>query len=64
MLEEKYYLHHILKRLDRNKTTFLRWEKQGLVPKAKRDSRGWRYYTKKEVDRIVKLIKKTKYFRR
>ena len=64
MVKEKYYLNYILKRIDRNKTTFLRWEKQGLIPKAERDSRGWRYYSKKEVGRIIKLIKKTKYFRR
>jgi DNA-binding transcriptional MerR regulator len=64
MPREKYYLNDILKRIDRNKTTLIRWEEQGLIPKAKRDSRGWRYYSKKEVEEIINLIKKTDYFRK
>lgn len=64
MAKRKYYLNEILKRIDRNKTTFIRWEEMGLVPKAKRDSRGWRYYTEEEVERIVNLIKETNYFRK
>jgi DNA-binding transcriptional MerR regulator len=64
MTKERYYLNEILKKIDRNKTTFLRWEERGLVPKAKRDSRGWRYYTKEEIERIIKLIRKTNYFRK
>ncbi len=64
MAKRKYYLNEILKRIDRNKTTFIRWEEMNLVPKAKRDSRGWRYYTEEEVEKIVELIKKTNYFRK
>jgi DNA-binding transcriptional MerR regulator len=64
MIEERYYLNTILKRIDRNKTTLIRWESQGLIPKAKRDSRGWRYYSKEEVEKILDLIKKTDYFRK
>ncbi|MCH7828921.1 MerR family transcriptional regulator [Patescibacteria group bacterium] len=63
MSKERYYLNEILKRVDRNKTTLIRWEAVGLIPKAKRDSRGWRYYTEKEVLAVVKLIKDTEYFR-
>jgi len=63
MSKERYYLNEILKRIDRNKTTLIRWEAAGLIPKAKRDSRGWRYYTEKEVLAVVKLIKDTEYFR-
>jgi DNA-binding transcriptional MerR regulator len=64
MLAGHYRLNDILKRIDRNKTTVLRWEVLGLIPKAKRDSRGWRYYTKKEVEEIVRLVEKTNYFLR
>jgi len=64
MPEERCYPKEILKKIDRNKTTLLRWEKQGLIPKAKRDSRGWRYYSKKEVEKILSLVKKTNYFRK
>jgi len=64
MAKEKYYLNDISKKIDRNKNTLLRWEREGLIPKAKRDSRGWRVYTKKEVQQIIKLIKETSYFRK
>ncbi len=64
MFKEKYHINDILKRIDRNKTTLIRWEEQGLIPKAKRDSRGWRYYSKEEVEKIIDLVKKTDYFRK
>lgn len=64
MLAGFYRLNDILKRVDRNKTTVLRWEALGLIPKAKRDSRGWRYYTESDVEEIIKLIKKNNHFQR
>jgi DNA-binding transcriptional MerR regulator len=64
MPKEKYYIDEILGEIDRNKTTLIRWEEKGLIPKAKRDSRGWRYYSQEEVQRIIKLIKKNNYFRK
>ena len=63
MAERKFYLNEILKRVDRNKTTLIRWEEIGLIPKAKRDSRGWRYYTRNEIEEIIHLIEKTNYFK-
>ena len=63
MSKERYYLNEILKKIDRNKTTFIRWEMAGLVPRAKRDSRDWRYYTEEEAQSIIKAIKDTNYFR-
>lgn len=64
MLAGFYRLNDILKKIDRNKNTFLRWEANKLVPKAKKDSRGWRFYTESEVNKIVRLIKTTNYFRK
>ena len=64
MLAGSYRLKDILKCVDRNKTTLLRWEDEGLIPKAKRDSRGWRCYTEKDIKEIIDLIKKTNYFRK
>ena len=46
----------LVKALDRDKTTILRWEKQGFIPVAKRDSRGWRYYTDEEYYEIIKEL--------
>jgi DNA-binding transcriptional MerR regulator len=64
MLAGYYRLQDILDKVDRNKTTLLRWEEKGLIPKARRDSRGWRCYTWEEVEGIVNLIKRTDYFRK
>jgi len=63
-MPQKYSINKILKKIDRNKTTLIRWEDMGLIPKAKKDSRGWRCYSKQEVDNIVNLIKETDYFRK
>jgi DNA-binding transcriptional MerR regulator len=57
-----YRVNDIARRVDRSHMTIIRWEDEGLIPKALRDSRGWRSYTKNQVDDIVKLIKKTGHF--
>ena len=64
MKDKKYRLKDIQEKIDRDKTTLIRWESQGKIPEAKRDSRGWRYYTKKEVLDIVSLVLSTDYFRK
>ncbi|MAF13743.1 MAG: hypothetical protein CMI53_02510 [Parcubacteria group bacterium] len=63
MIAGYYRLQDILREIDRNKTTVIRWEDKGLIPKAHRDSRGWRYYSKKQKDDIIRLVKNTDYFR-
>jgi len=59
-----YRVSDIASQVDRSTMAVLRWEKDGLIPKAKKDSRGWRVYSKKDVDAIVKLVRNTKYFSR
>ena len=62
MIAGYYRLQDILDKIDRNKTTLIRWEEEGLIPKAKRDNRGWRCYSKKQVEEIVHLVQQTNYF--
>ena len=62
MIAGYYRLQDILQQIDRNKTTLIRWEDAGLIPKAHRDSRGWRCYTKDQVDEIIRLVTETNYF--
>jgi len=57
-----YYMTDVMKKIDRNATTIKRWEDQGFIPKAKKDSRGWRYYSKEEFNDLVELIEKNNYF--
>jgi DNA-binding transcriptional MerR regulator len=56
-----YRVHEILEEIDRSKTTLLRWEALGLIPKAHRDTRGWRYYTEGEAKQIIKTVKNFHY---
>ncbi len=63
MENKKYRLKDIVDKIDRDKTTLIRWENEGMIPKAKRDSRGWRYYTRDEVVNIVQTVMSTDYFR-
>jgi len=63
MIAGYYRLQDILSEIDRNKTTLIRWEEKGLIPAASKDSRGWRCYTKDQVDQIIRLVKETDYFR-
>jgi DNA-binding transcriptional MerR regulator len=63
MHDKKYRLKDIEEKIDRDKTTIIRWEKEGIIPRAKRDSRGWRYYDRSEVSEIVNRVLSSNYFR-
>ena len=56
MIAGHYRLQDILQQINRNKTTLIRWEEQGLIPKAAKDSRGWRCYTKEQVEEKLKEV--------
>lgn len=63
MFNKKYRIREITQRIDRDKSTIIRWENLGLIPKARRDSRGWRMYSSHDIDAIVEQVKRTNYFR-
>jgi DNA-binding transcriptional MerR regulator len=58
-----YTIKDLALRLDRSVLTIKRWEQQGLLPKARKDSRGWRVYTEAEVQAILRKVRETNYFR-
>ncbi len=37
--------------------TIMRWEKSGKIRKAKRDWRGWRVYSRSELEEIESFLK-------
>lgn len=41
--------------IDRDRNTILRWEREGRVPHPQKDSRGWRFYTQKDVE-VIKVF--------
>jgi len=57
-----YKISELAKKLDRSPLTIKRWEARRVIPKAKRDSRGWRYYTEDEVKELIKIVKENNYF--
>ena len=63
MSNKVYKIKDLALRLDRSILTIKRWEKQGLIPKARKDSRGWRVYTETEVQEILQKVRDTNYFR-
>lgn len=57
MTEKKIYrLIDLVRRLDRDKSTLIRWEAEGRIPGAKRDVRGWRYYTPEDFHSLVQFV--------
>jgi DNA-binding transcriptional MerR regulator len=63
MSNKIYKIKDLALRLDRSILTIKRWERQGLIPIARKDSRGWRIYTEAEVRDILRLVQATNYFR-
>jgi DNA-binding transcriptional MerR regulator len=63
MANKLYKIKDVALRIDRSILTLKRWEKQGLIPEARKDSRGWRIYTEEEVQEILRRVRKTNYFR-
>ncbi len=57
-----YKIGELAKELDRSTLTIKKWEESGLIPKAKRDSRGWRYYTDEDIKAIKTILGKQDYF--
>jgi len=46
--------------IDRDRNTILRWERAGLIPHPQKDSRGWRFYTQKDIEIIKKFMQEMK----
>ena len=62
LLQAEIHIADLAKTLDRSVRTVKEWEKKGLIPKAHRDSRGWRVYSKDQADRIIKHVKRHRFF--
>ena len=46
--------------IDRDRNTILRWEREDKIPHPQKDSRGWRFYTEKDIEIIKRFMKKMK----
>ena len=48
-------INYLAKELGLSIQTIKNYEASGILPKAKRDSKGWRYYTREDVIKIKAL---------
>jgi len=49
--------------IDRDRNTILRWEREGKIPSPQKDSRGWRFYTQDDIEKITDFMKRNIYCR-
>jgi DNA-binding transcriptional MerR regulator len=47
------------KLIDRDRNTILRWEREGKIPPAQKDSRGWRFYTEQDLENMKIYLRKS-----
>lgn len=52
----KMTITQIAKKLGVVPKTITRWEKAGKIPKVKRNWRGWRVYSRSELDEIKSFV--------
>ena len=62
MAEIVYRIKDLSLRLGCSPLTIKRWEKKKYIPQARKDVKGWRIYTSKEIEEIVKNVQKTNRF--
>lgn len=56
IFEDTYYVKDVSRIIDRDKSTIFRWEKEGRINSPRRDSRGWRIYTKYDVEKMKRIV--------
>ena len=57
-MAEKFNTSQAAQKIGVNKSTLLRWLAQGKIPEVARDFRGWRIFTKEDIDRIIAYTNK------
>lgn len=57
MFTKIYRVKDVSKIIDRDKSTIFRWEKEGRVSPPKRDSRGWRIYTRRDIRKMKNVVR-------
>jgi DNA-binding transcriptional MerR regulator len=50
-----FKINHLAGQLGVSIQTIKNYESQGILPKAKRDDKGWRYYTAEDIVKIKAL---------
>lgn len=60
--EKEYYVDFVADILDVSSRTIKNWEKNGWIPKARRNRFNWRIYTQSEIDKIVAIVNDNKFF--
>lgn len=59
MIDHKMTITELAQNLGVVPKTIIRWEKSGKIKKAKRDWRGWRVYTRPDLEELKLLLEAT-----
>lgn len=59
-MQQHIRVKDVEKIIDRDRNTILRWEREGLIPHPRKDSRGWRFYDGKDIEIIKQFMKRLK----
>ncbi len=54
--EKTIKIHRVARELGLSIQTIKNYEKAGILPKARRDEKGWRYYTEEDLIKIKALF--------
>ena len=57
-MDESLSTQEVCDELDISKRTLQNWEKAGVIPKVRRDWRGYRVFTKGDINDIREVIRK------
>ena len=52
--KKNYSASEICKKVGISKNTLFRWEKEGIIPQAKKDWRGWRVFDDEDLNKVLK----------
>ena len=52
-------VHQLAEFLNVSDNTVFRMERKGLIPKAQRDHRGWRFWTQDQVTQILRTVSRS-----
>ncbi len=55
MSKKEFTPTDVCKEVGISKNTLFRWEREGLIPSAKRDWKGWRVFSEEDLQEVLKV---------
>ena len=55
LFAETFLIGEVVEKVGISRLTIITWETEGLIPRAQRDSRGWRRFTEDDIETIRRV---------